>query len=62
MKRETILAKIKAEPDIHKRIIMRVQYICDYGSQEAKDRTEDILNAAVGYPERKPANLPLSRS
>lgn len=52
-KRERMKQKIKAEPDIHKRIIMRVQYVCDYGSQEEKDRTEDILNAACGFPKRR---------
>ena len=55
MNKKSILAKIEAEPDLNKRILMRVQYICDYGSQEAKDRMEDILNAAAGYPERRPA-------
>lgn len=53
MKKEKFLAKIKAEPDVHKRLIMKVMYICDHGSQEAKDRTEEILRAAAGFPERK---------
>ena len=53
MKKEAILAKIKAETDPFRRNLMTVQYICDHGSQEAKDRMEDILNAAAGFPARR---------
>jgi len=47
MKKKSILAKIKAEPDQFRRVMMMVQYIIDHGSVEDKNRTEDILNAAL---------------
>lgn len=52
MKKETMLAKIKAEPDQWKRMWLMIQYVSEYCSTEEKNSLEKFIREAAGYPEK----------
>ena len=51
-KRDRMIQKIKAEPDQWERILLMIQYVCEYCSTEQKNSLEKFIREAAGYPEK----------
>ena len=47
MKKEAILAKIKAEPDPMQRFVMLVKYLMEHGTEEDRNRAEAAADAML---------------